>query len=180
MLVTANQVADTLRLVVPGFVMMKTFYVFGLQTKRSDAQWVVWSLLAAAPVVAIAGFFHPAPDALNFVLSLLLAILGGVALSWIWKLLARIWPKVAPGASIRAWDVVFSRRAAPRLQLELHDNRVLSGWADYPARSVETDDLDLYLRDPQLIVGNSYQPMPGLEGILIPRSSIASVYVVKR
>jgi hypothetical protein len=71
-------------------------------------------------------------------------------------------------------------RTAPWLQLELHDKRVLSAWADYPARSVETDDLDLYLRDPQLIVGNTYQPMLGLEGILIPRSSIASVYVVKR
>jgi len=180
MLVTAGQVADTLRLLVPGFVMMKTFYVFGLQTKRSDAQWVIWSLLAAVPVVAVADFFHPAADAPNFVLALLLGILGGVALSWLWKLLALAWPKLAAGASMRAWDVVFGRRPAPWLQLELHDKRVLSGWADYPARSVETDDLDLYLRDPQLIVGNSYQPMPGLDGILIPRSSIAAVYVVKR
>ena len=53
MVVTAPQVVDTLRLLVPGFVLLKAFYIVGLRTKRSDAQWVIWSILAAVPVNAV-------------------------------------------------------------------------------------------------------------------------------
>jgi hypothetical protein len=179
MLVTASQVADTLRLLVPGFVMMKTFYVFGLQTKRSDAEWAIWSLLAAVPVNALAHFIDPLSDPLNFVLALIAGVLGGVVLTGIWKGSTRVWPTLAAQASIHAWDVIFSRPTAQWLQLELHDGRILSGYADYPARSVETDDLDLYLRDPNLVVNEHYQQMPGVEGILIARSEISTIAVIQ-
>ena len=179
MLVTASQIADTLQLLVPGFVMMKTFYLLGLQTKRSDAEWAIWSLLAAVPVNALTHLVYPHSDALNFVLALVAGISGGVVLTGIWKVAARVWPRLAAQASIRAWDVIFSRPTAQWLQLELHDGRTLSGYADYPARSVETDDLDLYLRDPNLVLDEHYQQMPGVEGLLIARSEISTIAVIQ-
>jgi hypothetical protein len=179
MLVTVSQVADTLQLLVPGFVMMKTFYLLGLKTKRSDAEWAIWSLLAAVPVNALVHYIRPHSDALNFVLALVAGLLGGVVLTGAWKAAAHLWPKLAAQASIRAWDVIFSRPTAQWLQLELHDGRTLSGYAAYPARSVETDDLDLYLREPNLVVNEEYQQMPGVEGLLIARSEISTIAVIE-
>src|ERR1700693_792132 len=50
MLVSADEVAATLRLVVPGFVALSVFYWFGLAVKRPDWRWTVWSLLASVPL----------------------------------------------------------------------------------------------------------------------------------
>jgi hypothetical protein len=60
----------------------------------------------------------------------------------------------------------------------LHDGRTLSGYAAYPTRSVETDDLDLYLREPNLVVNEEYQQMPGVEGLVIARSEISTIAVI--
>jgi uncharacterized protein DUF6338 len=66
-MITAEGVADTLRLLIPGFVALKLFYLFGLKTKRSDLEWTLWSVLVAAPLAATANWIanligQPATD----------------------------------------------------------------------------------------------------------------------
>jgi hypothetical protein len=53
-LITAEQVADTLALLIPGFVALKIFYWFGQRTKRADWEWVLWSVLVSAPIAMAA------------------------------------------------------------------------------------------------------------------------------
>src|SRR6266851_7885945 len=89
MLVSAQQVVDTLALLVPGFVLIKVFYFFGLQTKRSDAQWVIWSILASAPIASLASALTRGSGSLTtLAVSLLFAVTGGVLLSAAWGQLA--------------------------------------------------------------------------------------------
>jgi hypothetical protein len=178
MLVSADQVADTLRLLVPGFLAAKAFYLFGLRTKRSDAQWVIWSLIAAVPVTAIANFFHPDRDLFNLVLSFAIGIVGGTGLGFLWRWLIRMRPALNAEASIRAWDTILSRNPSNWIQVELLNKKVVSGRSLYAGRSVDTDDLDLYLVEPRLVDGNNYIDMPGVEGMLINRSQIASITVL--
>jgi len=177
MTITAAQVADTLRLLVPGFIVMKLFYQFGLQTKRSDAQWVVWSILAAVPVNATADALYPNVDVWHSALVALLTVVGAAFLVALWKLAVRSRPGLARGYTIRAWDNLFIGRAS-WLQVETTDGRLISGWPKYAARSVDTDDLDLYLTEPRLVEKGAYVDLPGVAGILIARSRIAYISVM--
>ena len=54
MVVSADNVAATLSLIVPGFLALSIFYWFGLPQKRTDWRWVIWSLAATAPLAWIA------------------------------------------------------------------------------------------------------------------------------
>ncbi len=180
MLVSADQVADTLRLVVPGFLAAKAFYLVGLRTKRSDAQWVIWSLIAAVPITALANFVHPGRDSLNLVISFAVGIVGGAVAGLLWSLLVRAWPSLKGDASLRAWDIILSRNPSNWLQVELLNKKVVSGRSLYAGRSVDTDDLDLYLAQPQLVDGNRYIDLPDVEGMLINRSQIATITVFGR
>ena len=177
MTVTAAQVADTLSLLVPGFVAMKLFYQFGLQTRRSDPQWVVWSLLAAVPVNAIGDALYPQRDFWHGVLTFAIAVLSGGALVLVWRILARFRPGVARDFTIRAWDNLFLGMA-PWLQVETTDGRVISGWPMYAAKSVDTDDLDLYLAEPKFVEDGAYVEIPNVAGILVARSRIAYISVI--
>jgi hypothetical protein len=177
MTITAAQVADTLRLLVPGFVVMKLFYQFGLQTRRSDAQWVVWSLLAAVPVNAAGDALYGQNDIWHAALIFAIALITGVALAALWRNVSRSWPSLAHGFTIRAWDNLFLGEA-PWLQVETTDGRVISGWPMYAAKSVDTDDLDLYLAEPRFVEGGSYVDVPAISGILLTRSRIAYIAVV--
>ena len=189
MLVDAGQVADTLRLLVPGFVLAKTFYLFGLRTKRSDAQWVIWSILAAVPVNAAANFLVNLAGALLrrgknadviLALALVLAITGGWLLAKLWHWLVKKRPEWAADAAIRACDNIFGRTYPEWIQVMLVDQAtVYSGKPRYAARSVQTDDLDLYLLEPALLVKGQPVELVGVEGILVPRSQISAVAVFR-
>jgi hypothetical protein len=182
MLVSADQVADTLRLLVPGFVLMKTFYVFGLKTRRSDAQWVIWSLLAAVPVNGLTNVFHAGKDNVTLLLAVLIAVAAGWLLGMGWTSLLRFRPSWGASAMVRAWDVIFGRSQPPEwLQVKLTDKTVYSGRPPYAARSVDTDDLDLYLLNPAILSADgAYVALPGVEGVLVPRSQISAIAVFSR
>jgi hypothetical protein len=176
-LVTTAQVADTLRLLLPGFALMKTFYVLGLQTKRSDAQWVIWSIAAAAPVVFTTDLLFPGHHGLLWLAgALAVAMLIGALLALMWTGIARVAPRVAADQTIRAWDNVFG--VARWVQVELTNTGVIYfGRSVYAAKSVDTDDLDLYLADPKRIDHTGLTELPGVQGILVNRSQIASMIV---
>jgi hypothetical protein len=175
--ITLAQATDTLRLLIPGFILMKVFYSFGLKTKRSDAQWVLWSLLAAAPIAAVAGAIRPKQDLGTLVLALALAVLAGALFALMWTGIVRVLPQLGVDAAIRAWDVVLGQ--SRWLQIETTDERVFTGRSLYAARSVDTDDLDLYLVDPRVVKGHEEEDLPGVEGILLTRGQIAYVAVLK-
>lgn len=181
MLITASQVADTLRLLVPGFVLTKTFYRFGLKTKRSDGEWVVWSLLAAVPVNGLATGFRGANDNGTLLLAITIAVVAGWMLGLAWRTLVKLRPSAGADAAIRAWDVVFGQNPPEWLQLKLIDTTVYSGKPAYVARSVDTDDLDLFLLNPAILSADgAYIALPGVEGVLIPRSQISAISVFSR
>jgi hypothetical protein len=180
MLVSADQVADTLRLLAPGFLAAKAFYLFGLRTKRSDPQWVIWSLIAAVPVTAVANYLHPGRDLPNVMLSFAIGIAGGTGFGLLWSWLVRKRPNLKAEAAIRAWDIIFSRDPSNWLQIELVNKKVVSGLSLYAGRSVDTDDLDIYVVQPQLVDEGRHIDLPGVEGLLINRSQIATITVFAR
>jgi hypothetical protein len=53
-MISASDVAATLALLVPGFVFLKVFYMFGQRTKRADWEWTLWSVLVSAPIAYVA------------------------------------------------------------------------------------------------------------------------------
>lgn len=172
-MITAQQVTDTLALLIPGFVALKVFYVFGLQTKRSDAEWALWSILFSAP---IAGLTWIIATSNNLVVSLALAVIIGGLLIAAWRLVAQTWPTLKAKEQIRAWDVIFGGDA-PWLQVEMSDGRVFVGQPKYVASSVDTDALDLYLIDVRQSNGTVLTPIPGIDGLLIARSDVNLIAV---
>ncbi len=178
MLVSAQQVVDTLALLVPGFVLIKVFYFFGLQTKRSDAQWVIWSILASAPIASLASALTRGSGSLTtLAVSLLFAVTGGVLLSAAWGQLAARRPDLLARELIRAWDVVLSPQQR-WLQIELVDGRVFLGKQQYVALSVDTDDLDVYLVDVRQATDGSLEVIDGVEGLLVRRAEIRFIAVL--
>jgi hypothetical protein len=178
MVVTAAQVADTLRLLVPGFLLAKAFYLFGLRTKRSDAQWLIWSLIAAVPINAMVGLVHAGYDNLTFLLASVVALAIGSLLGLGWQGLVKLRPSWTADAGIRSWDNVFGQVYPQWLQVLLTDKTtVYAGRPLYAAQSVDTDDLDLYLVDPRLVVNGRYVELPGVDGVLVARSQIAVITV---
>jgi hypothetical protein len=178
MLVSAQQVADTLGLLVPGFILVKVFYLFGLQTKRSDAQWVIWSILASAPIAGFTSFIARGfgPNVV-LVLSVLFALTSGVLLSLAWKWIAGRWPDLLARQLIRSWDVVLSPQQR-WLQIELVDGRVFVGKQESVALSVDTDDLNLYLIDVRQPNGEILEPIEGVDGLLVQRADIRLIAVL--
>ena len=175
-MITAQQVTDTLALLIPGFVALKVFYVFGLQTKRSDAVWALWSILFSAPIAGLTSTVAAAGVHYSLVVSLILAVIIGGLLTLIWRLVARIWPTLKAKEQIRAWDVVFGGDA-PWLQVEMSDGKVFVGQPKYVASSVDTDALDLYLIDVRQSDGTSLTQIPGIDGLLIARSDVNLIAV---
>jgi Family of unknown function (DUF6338) len=175
MLVTAAEVADSLALLIPGFVLMKVFYLLGFQTKRSDAQWVIWSVLATAPILWTASALSRSTP-VGLPVAIALGVGGGAALSLLWRALIHFVPAIGSEVNIRAWDNVLGG-GERWIQVELTDGRTFRGWHEYAARSVDTDDLDLYLRDPAAVVKDDYVALDGVEGLLLERSQIVMVAV---
>ena len=175
MTVTPESAAATIVFLAPGFVLLSVFYWFGLQVKRSDAQWLIWSLIASAAI-------NPAASKLGIdrtIAAFGLAIVGGGLLALAWNRVPRL--RFIPGrirrrllsfrqsSGIRAWDNVMERAAW--LQVEISDGRTYFGLMSWAAKSVDTDDLDLYLVRASQIVEGKRIPIQA-HGILIQRSSI--------
>jgi hypothetical protein len=175
MLIKAADVADTVRLLLPGFVALKAYYVFGLRTKRSDAQWVLWSILASVPLGALASYVHAPDDSTHLWLGLGFAVLLGVGLGVLWTRLAQRWATLRALSSTRVWDSVVPQPLW--MQFWTKDGTVVMGKPRYVARSVVTDDLDVYIIEPHLVTGATTEVMGGVDGLLLSRSEITRIAV---
>ena len=180
MTISASDAVNTIQFLIPGFVLMKVYYYFGLRTQRSDAQWVLWSILATVPIAAIVSALHPLYSGASLPMSLAVAVGLGALLSVGWGLLARWQPELAFDAGTRAWDVILGSHRW--IQVETVDHQVFLGRSRFAARSVDTDDLDLYLKEPKAVdtVAGIESDLPGVDGILIARSQIAHITVLSK
>jgi membrane protein implicated in regulation of membrane protease activity len=59
MFISADDVITAITYLIPGFIALRVLYTFGFPSKRSDAEWAIWSLLGSAAIApftqAIAG-----------------------------------------------------------------------------------------------------------------------------
>lgn len=178
---SVEDVAATLRYLVPGFVALKTFSIAGLQSRRTDLELTFWSLLAAAAINTVIDRFG-----LDTTSHLVAALIGAVVIGLVggaaWNAVARHFPSVRVRASRRAWDSVLDRRGdeAPWIQVWTRVGHVIAGWPYTMAISAEADELDLYLRDPAWVNVETNERTPmGIEGVLILESDIAFIQVLE-
>ncbi len=169
MTVTPDSAAATIAFIAPGFVLLSVFYWLGLQTKRSDAQWVVWSVIASAAIRPLTTVF---PGQWQTLGAFGIAVLGGLLLSGCWRQVAKRSRGVTGAASIRAWDTVMARAAW--LQVEMADGRTFKGLLYAAAASVDTDDLDLYLTRVSEVVDGEQRPLDA-HGVLLRRADVRIV-----
>ena len=214
MLVSADDVAATLRLLVPGFVALSVFYWFGLAVKRTDWRWTLWSLVASVPITYAAGaiaeawfgvtrqslaaaFADCGTEALGGLttaaeqrtalnecatasiaanhpeimlgIALLIALVAGAIGAIVWRRIATAQPSWLRGMQPNAWGAYL--RESRWLLVKTEDG-LYSGWAQSVADPVETDDLDLLLGEPQLVVDGTYTPLANVEGLLVRREDI--------
>jgi len=174
--VKADDVADTLRLLVPGFVALKVFYLLGLRTKRSDAQWAIWSVLATVPLTALAALIHAPNDNARLGWALAIAVTAGALGSLLWARVLVRWEYLRTRTAIRAWDDVLTEPCW--VQIWTKDGKTLVGWNREIALRTETDDLDIFIDNPYVVDANGVQlALPSLRGILVARSEIHQIAV---
>lgn len=180
-MISAAEVAATLQLLVPGFVALKTFYWFGLRTRRTDLEWTLWSVLAAAAIGAVVDLVPQADPRLRLLLGVAIAVVGGWVAARAWREMSRRNVSVRAHASRTVWDLTFAADPTTRyVQVRTTDGRMVFGWPEAFADSVDADDPDLLLRNPSWISDEGQQlPMDGVDGVLIRASSIALVQLLE-
>jgi len=171
-----DDAAATLRVVVPGFVALRVFYLRALPTRRSDLELVLWSLVVSLPIYGLATvILRRGDDLATLLLALALGALAGEIAVRIWWWAARRWPRFRIRMVPTAWDAVIGRPEGSWLQVRTSDGVNYHGWVEVVADASEADNPDLYLRDPSYINDGKKEPITGIEGVLIPRSSILSI-----
>ena len=192
MILTASAVADTLRLLLPGFVALQFFYRLGPRARHSDFHWTLWSLLVAAPLAAVgfalgpqvttglarAGLPYLGASDSSMVAAIFVGVVGGVIGGVAWRWSARRWVRLQASTDLRAWDTVLTR--SDWIQVWTRGDRSFTGHPQFVANSAEVDDLDFYLEDPQEVFANGdVDKLEGIEGFLIARSDIGWLAVLK-
>lgn len=171
-----DDAAATLRVVVPGFLALRVFYWRGLRTQRTDLELVLWSLVLSVPLYWAALLVRPEDDTLTLAAAALWAVLAGEIGAQAWRLVVHLWPWWREYMVATAWDGVLARPEGGWLQVRTADGTMYQGWARLVADSGQTSDLDLYLWEPAYVNDDqTVAPIGGVEGVLIPRSSIRSV-----
>jgi hypothetical protein len=177
-LLSASEVADTLKLLVPGFVLLKLFYWFALRTKRSDSEWVIWSVLASVPIGLITSRIAPSASSdQRLGVAMAVAVVSGGVVVALFHLAVQEIPDLRHIAAIRVWDRVLER-GGRYIEVRTKGGELLLGWPGEVASSLDTDDLDLYLRAPVAISADGRsQQLRGVEGVLLSRSDLAYAIV---
>jgi uncharacterized protein DUF6338 len=177
--ITVEQAQAALALLLPGFLALKIFAARGGESRRTDLEWTLWSLLVAALIGATLDLFGwPAALRVRLVPSLALGLLGGVGAVIVWKIWGLIHPASEVALDKRAWDHVF--RNPHWVLLTLKDGDSLLGWPKVIADSKDTDDLDIYLeRCEWVLADGTRQPLVNTKGMLVPRSEITRIQVLE-
>jgi hypothetical protein len=168
-----EEATSTLRVVVPGFLLLRVFYWRGFRTQRTDLELVLWSLALSLPVYGLAVVLRPADDVWTVGIAVGIALVAGEIAARVWLRLTRWRPRIQDAMNATAWDSV----VAPSgwVQVRMTDGSTYVGAVDIAADSAQTDKLDLYLREPAYLDGDRLVSMEGAEGLLLLGPSIATV-----
>jgi hypothetical protein len=175
-MITADQAAATILLLVPGFLALKVFARYGLRSRWSDLEWVLWSLVAAG-VIGAATDFAGLMGGIRVAVSLALGALLGVVLAAGWRRWVRGRPEREYAVQARAWPVL---AGADWVLLELPGQRRLVGHPSIVTDPADSDELDLYLSEPAWVGEDGSYDDAGVEGMWIPASSIIYAQVLGR
>jgi hypothetical protein len=168
----------------PGFVGLKTFYVFGLRTRRTDIEWAVWSILLSVILYSTVGSWlsslHVDLSSATGRLTLTAAgLAGGLGLAWIWNrrvVRSQRWRLVA-----EPWDLAYWRAMDQNLQavIELQDGREAYGDIEWMGLSGEGASRSLSLVNVQMTDGQGHWQHLGSETELhVPEASIRLLRLV--
>ena len=187
--ISPDEIAAALRYLIPGFLAVKVFYWFGIKSRRTDLELTLWSVIAAAvvnvaidllwpPTAQAAG--SPTPDDYKrFLLAGLVGLIVGGIVAGVWRLAYRqsAWLRVF--VAVRSWDAVLAE--SNWLQVWTKDGKVFLGCITHMADPADTDDLDIYLSQPEAVDGDGQRTpiLPETDGLLIARSEILRVQVFK-
>jgi hypothetical protein len=171
-MVTTQEVADTIALLLPGFVALKVFYQFGLKTKRTDLHWTLWSVLVAFLLAPVTRWVH---DDLNVPidpiwLGLGVGLAAGVLGVVVWDAVLRRRPDFRLRVAPTVWDIVL--RQPGWVQVATTDGRVLLGTIDQMTDTSETDDHDIYLTRASWVLEDGTTKELAGQGVWIDRSHI--------
>jgi hypothetical protein len=173
--VSLADLEGALRLVVPGFVALKVFSLLALRSRRTDLELTLWSLLVAVFIDATVSHFSPSDDLIRLVEACALGGVLGIGSALGWRALSGRFRSLRATLSRSAWDAVL---AQPQwVQIWLNDGHVIFGHPTVIANSAETDDLDVYVEDPQWVdaTTGARSPMAGVAGVYLPATSISFV-----
>jgi Family of unknown function (DUF6338) len=104
------------------------------------------------------------------------AVLIAIVVTVGWQMLSERYPRLRYHAETSAWGTVL--RDVRWLQVKTSDG-VYRGWNELTADPTETADLDIYLRDPAVVEADGPRPLDAVEGMLIRRTDIGWVQVLK-
>ena len=169
---SAEDIAATLRYVVPGFVALSVFDWFGLRTKPTDLRLTLWSLVAAAFIDALVSFTNPPTPDLRVLMGLATGVLLGSLLSLGWQRYGARARTLTARLSPTAWDQVLDGGLWVNVWTKSGD--VIFGTPRVVALSTESEDLDLFLEQPAWVDAETGErhAKPETAGVLIRREDV--------
>lgn len=168
-----EEATATLRVVVPGFLLLRVFYWRGFRTQRTDLELVLWSLALSLPVYGLAALLRPADDVWTVVIAVVIALVVGEIAAQIWRAVIRRRPWLQDYMNATSWDSVVSD--AGWVQVRMTDGTTYVGSVELATDTAQSDQVDLYLRDPAYVDGESLVSMQGADGLLLLGASIATI-----
>ena len=174
----AADIQATLEFLVPGFIALKVFYVFGLRTRRSDFGWTVFSIAGAAILNAFVvrlGITDPSAKVLAATVVGVVAALAGAV---IWRYFAARFASARAWFDRQAWDATWSRPAW--VQVWVRDGPIILGAPSVVSESAETDDHDVYLAQPSWVDRETgdRQQVTGVIGMWVSARDIQMIQVL--
>jgi uncharacterized protein DUF6338 len=175
--VSAPDIEATIRYLVPGFIALKVFYLFGLRTRRSDFGWTVLSIATAAILDSIVGLLGVQGRAERLLVATGLGVLLAVLAGLLWQEISSR-SDVAMWFARQAWDKAFARPGWRQVWIE--DGPIVLGAPTLVSESAETDDQDVYLEKPQWVDRTTGErtPVDNVAGMWIPASRIELIQVL--
>ena len=168
-----DEATATIRVLVPGFVLLRVFYWRGFRTQRTDLELVLWSLVLSLPVYGAAVLLRREDDVWTVLLAVGIAIVAGELAGRAWRAIVRRHRWIQDYMNPTAWDSVVAD--AGWVQVRMTDGTTYVGSVELATDTAQSDQRDLYLRDPAYVYEGQMVPMDGAEGLLLLGSSIATV-----
>jgi hypothetical protein len=196
---TDLQIRDAAVLLIPGFLALKLFYLFGAQRPRSQWEWTTWSVLVSFPIdwsvralgPNAAAWLHVEPATVDVVLRLVAAIGLAAAAVLVWGLIRAsdvTWlVRLRRSVTDSAWDEVLDNAHRKKRWLEVQavrsggDTRY-RGWLDTAGREDAQAEPWVYLRKVtrQAESGGAWTELAGTHGVLIHRDQIRSIRIFEQ